>query len=249
MHCVHQGERFVVIDNFLSEEALARLREYAIITQHRDVDSVVDARIDGAALRSRGGVFGFADHVPDEGAGVAVGAIKDAVIAHPEIYGTAGSDWKALSFALWQYPAGTRLGWHNDAGNGRTGEFILYLHETWRPSWGGELILLDEFIPLDAEGLPESERFAAIEEIVADSHGTLTAIHPRPNRLVMVRAGTCHYINRVDGAAGSAMRRSLTGFASLPSPRPAVVDRAAHLEALLSGGSRQDSNELTINGG
>ena len=132
-----QGEHFVVIDDFLPVEALARLREYADMTQHRDVDSVVDARIDGTALRSRGGVFGFADRVPAEGPGEALGAIKGAITAHPEIYGTPGTDWKVLSFAVWQYPAGTRLGWHNDAGNGRTGEFILYLHEHWRPSWGG----------------------------------------------------------------------------------------------------------------
>lgn len=243
------GERFVVIDDFLPVEALARLREYADMTQHRDVDSVVDARLDGAALRSRGGLFGFADRVPAEGPGEALSTIKDAITVHPEIYGTAGMDWKVLSFSLWQYPAGTRLGWHNDAGNGRTGEFILYLHEQWRPSWGGELIVLDAFSPLEVEGLPVAQRFAAIENIVASSRSTLTAIHPRPNRLVMVRAGTCHYINRVDSAAGSARRRSLTGFASLPAPRSEGLNRAVHLETLLGWGARQGDNEMTTTAG
>lgn len=160
-------------------------------------------------------------------------AIKEAVTTHPEIYGAAGSDWKVLSFALWQYPAGTRLGWHNDAGGGRTGEFILYLHDRWQPSWGGELIVLDEFSPFDVQGLPAPERFAAIEKVVGQSRSNLTAIVPRPNRLVMVRAGTCHYINRVDGAAGSSRRRSLTGFASQPSPAAKDRDRAARIDKLL----------------
>jgi hypothetical protein len=102
---------------------------------------VVDERVDGTALRSLGGTLGFADQFRGEsvGSGVAeaMSEIKRAAVSHPEIFGMAGADWKVLSFALWQYPAGTRLGWHNDAGGGRTGEFILYLHDRWPPSWGG----------------------------------------------------------------------------------------------------------------
>lgn len=243
-----QEETFVVLDDFLPVEALSRLREYADATDHRSVDSVVDPRIDGAALRSRGGLLGFADRLPEEGPGEALNAIKDAITAHPEIYGTAGTDWKLLSFATWQYSAGTRLGWHNDAGNGRTGEFILYLHERWRPSWGGELIAMDAFVPLEVEGLSVAERFAAIEDIVATSRSRLTAIHPRPNRLVMVRAGTCHYINRIDSAAGSARRRSVTGFASLPNPQSDGRDRLTHLETLVGLRVRQGDNQTTTEG-
>lgn len=232
-----QGERYLMIDDFLPQEVFDRLRRDADLTSYHDVPSVVDERIDGTARRSLGGAFGFAEALVGEsmGGGIsqAMKAIKQAVAMHPEIYGAAGIDWKVLSFALWQYPTGTRLGWHNDAGGGRTGEFILYLHDRWQPSWGGELIMLDEFSPFDVHGLPVPERFGAIEKVVARSRSNLTAIVPRPNRLVMVRAGTCHYINRVDKAAGSARRRSLTGFASQPSPMRKEKDRAARFDMLL----------------
>lgn len=233
MQEIHRGERLVVIDDFLPLPALSRLRDIAKHVPYSDVDSVVDARVDGSAMRSRGGVIDRSGSLPNDGVSEAMGAIRACIADHPEIYGAAGVDWRLLSFSLWQYAAGTRLGWHNDAGNGRTGEFILYLHDAWRPSWGGELIVLDAFCPLDMARLNPQERFAAVEDIVAAAASPLVAIQPRPNRLVMVRAGTCHYINRVDRAAGPARRHTLTGFASLPASRAGDGDRKAQLEALL----------------
>ena len=236
MQPVQQGERYAVFDDFLAPEPLALLREAAAAATYREFDSVVDARVDGPARRTRGGVFAHDAQIPAEGSGAGVAAIRAAVMSHPEIYGQAGSAWSVLSFALWQYGAGTRLGWHNDAGNGRTGEFILYVHDEWRPSWGGELLVLDRFAPIDVANVPSSQRYLAIEDFVAASSAPLVAIPPKPNRLVMVRAGTCHYINRVDAAAGVAKRRSLTGFCSLPTRSANSTGRESRINALLSWG-------------
>ena len=245
---IQQGERFAVFDDFLPSKLLQQLRQHADQAPHHLVDSVVDARIDGQALRSRGGIFGHDADIPSDGVGAAMAAVKSAVADNSHIYGEVGIDWTVLSFAMWQYPAGTRLGWHNDAGNGRTGEFILYLHEEWRPSWGGELVILDALTPLEMAQIPLDKRYLAVEDVVAASPGPLVAITPKPNRLVMVRAGTCHYINRVDSAAGQARRRSMTGFASRPPARTEAQQRQAQISVLMNWGSDTSSETRTTGG-
>ncbi|WP_157429474.1 2OG-Fe(II) oxygenase [Actinomadura oligospora] len=216
MRVAQRGRRFLVIDDFLDEAALVATRGMVDRADYTKVDSVIAPDDDGPAYRSRGTQFteelGGAD-VP--GRPRVYREVTRTVRSHPELYGVGGTDWNRVGFTFWKYPAGSRLGWHNDEGGGRRGEFILFLHQRWRPSWGGELLLLDEDPEPLLGSVPAHPDPSVLMERLLDRCPTSpVAVLPRPNRLVLVKAGTVHQIHRVDRTAGDAVRRTLTGFVS-----------------------------------
>ena len=219
-----RGERFVVIDDFLPEDALAGARALMGRAGMREVASVVSPEHDGRARRSNGARF-VDGAVGAEGPGrpPVYREIVRMVSAEEQVYGRRGADWDTVSFTYWTYPAGSRLNWHNDAGLGRTGEFVYFLHEQWRSSWGGELLVVDEDLRESAEdlraGMSIDDR---MESLLVRSAANPVAIIPWPNRLVMVKAGTVHTIRRVDHTAGAALRRTLTGFVSRKRGEPSA---------------------------
>jgi len=136
-----------------------------------------------------------------------------------DLFGHAGRDWNRLTFTFWQYPADSRLGWHNDAGRGRRGEYIVYLHRQWDISWGGELLLIDREprALLEAAGASVAELTGAgpqavLNEVLRSCEISPLAVLPRPNRLVLVKSDTVHTVLRVDRTAGASRRCTLTGF-------------------------------------
>ncbi len=205
------GERYIVIDDFLDEDFFETLAAEVLDVNYTAMPSVVDPVVDGDALRSRGVALPHDDACPASGPRSAVyRAILDEVLARPDFFGRPPEAWSRLTFAFWRYAAGARLGWHNDALAGRTGEFILYLHRDWDLRWAGELVLLDGEPPEDLG----SNALERLPRAVRDTARSLTAIPPLPNRLVLMRSGTPHYVNRVDLAASDSVRSTLTGFAS-----------------------------------
>ena len=106
--------------------------------------------------------------------------------------------WTGFSSSAWTYPSGTGLEWHSDTG--WLAGYIYYMHPTWRASWGGELLVA-------TDGAPSS---ATRVESVCETGGVF--IYPRPNRLVLLRGGTLHCIKKVENAAASAARTSVSGF-------------------------------------
>lgn len=216
MRVAQRGRRFLVIDDFLDEAALAATRSMADRADHAEVESVIAPEDDGPAFRSKGTQFteelGGADA---PGRPRAYQEVTRMVRSQPELYGVGGTDWNRIGFTFWRYPAGSRLGWHNDEGGGRRGEFVLFLHDRWRPSWGGELLLLDEDPePLLRSGPSHAAPSELMESLLDRCSASPVAVLPRPNRLVLVKAGTIHQIHRVDRTAGNAVRRTLTGFVS-----------------------------------
>lgn len=218
MRETQRGDRFVVIDDFLDPAELTAARRMLNQATFESIDSVVSAADDGRAFRSRGSFFGPELGSPDEPGGrpAVYEKLGRAVHSEPGVYGRAERDWNRVSFAFWKYPAGSRLGWHNDAGGGRRGEFVLFLHERWPASWGGELLLLD----VDAETLIREDDAAPgdllrrMEVLIERCPRNPVAIVPKPNRLVLVQTGTIHTISRVDPVAGDNLRCTLTGFVS-----------------------------------
>jgi Rps23 Pro-64 3,4-dihydroxylase Tpa1-like proline 4-hydroxylase len=215
MKVAQRAKRFIVIDNFLDEATLSATRhmmERAAFTQRPSVISPAD---DGDAFRSKGVRFGEDLGSSNSGGRPTVyEELARRVHLERDFYIDDGLGWNTIAFTFWKYPAGSRLGWHNDAGLGRYGEFILFLHEIWRPSWGGELMLLDE----DPEALGATgggdDPVAQMEVILNQCPTNPVAIVPKPNRLVLVKAGTVHQIHRVDRTAGEHLRCTLTGFVS-----------------------------------
>ncbi|MFD8979153.1 2OG-Fe(II) oxygenase [Streptomyces sp. NPDC059564] len=224
MNIVASGARYRVIDDFLPPNELAEIRSLMRRRRFEEVASVIYPETDGHAFRSRGAVLR-----QDTGAPTAESREQDAqpaafqtilreLGAHPDMFGAPGEDWSAVGFSFWQYPAGSRLGWHNDVATGRLGEFVFFLHEEWNASWAGELVILDadpEAVDVDTTGMSAME---AVEAKASLASHALTAIVPKPNRLVLVREGTIHCINRVDRTAGTTLRQTMTGFVAGAAP-------------------------------
>ncbi|MDT0267445.1 2OG-Fe(II) oxygenase [Streptomyces sp. DSM 44915] len=232
MRETHRRDRFVVFDDFLDEATLTELRGQLDRSTFSEVNSVIYPDTDGQAYRSRGAYLKGAALGSPGGGGrpKAYEKILSVVAAEPGIFGANGDDWDRAAFTFWRYPAGSRLSWHNDVGGGRRGEYILFLHDTWKASWGGELMILDEDPP-PASSADFEDFIAQMELQVRRSRVSPVAILPKPNRLVLVRAGTAHQINRVDPTAGSE-RRTLTGFISKKSNENTTEARDALLRLM-----------------
>lgn len=95
--------------------------------------------------------------------------------------GKERSDWNLLGTGPRLYPKGRGLPLHDDARF--VGTFTLYLHEEWRPEWGGRLLI---------EGAEP--------------------VFPKPNRIVFLRGGHPHAVEDVAEAAGDRLRMSLIGY-------------------------------------
>ncbi|MFB7076425.1 2OG-Fe(II) oxygenase [Streptomyces sp. NPDC056308] len=228
---IQRGRRFIIIDDVLTTPHFAAAQDLMERTAFTMRESVISAE-DGPAFRSGGVRFG-----PDLGASDVGGQphlyeeLARTVRAYSDFYGEAGTDWDKITLAFWKYPAGSRLGWHNDAGLGRQGEFILFLHDRWRPSWGGELKLIDEDPqPVATDEVTESDPVLRMEARIERSTTSPIAIVPKPNRLVMLKSDTVHTIGRVDHTAGETLRRTITGFVSKSPVRERT--RASALESL-----------------
>lgn len=107
--------------------------------------------------------------------------------------GRAVEHWKTLSAGAWVYPQGTGLDWHADDGH-YTGAFAFYCHPTWKSRWSGEFMVAHR--PFEPPRWSESGTFVV----------------PRSNRMVILRGGTPHKINRVSPLAGENLRCSISGF-------------------------------------
>jgi Rps23 Pro-64 3,4-dihydroxylase Tpa1-like proline 4-hydroxylase len=235
---MQRGTRFVVIDDFLSGRDFSAARDLMERATLTKVDSVISPSEDGPAFRSKGVRFG-----EELGSTEVVGRprvyeqVARTVHRERDFYGEAGPDWDRIAFAFWKYPAGSRLGWHNDGGRGRRGEFILFLHDMWKPSWGGELMLVDE----NPEGLDEGDTrrddpVEWMETLLGRCTRSPVAILPKRNRLVLVKTETIHTIRRVDPTAGAFLRCTLTGFIWRDLERAADRQSAREkFEAVLGG--------------
>ncbi|MET7717248.1 2OG-Fe(II) oxygenase [Streptomyces sp. NPDC005407] len=240
MKLVASGERYRVIDDFLSSDDLEEIRSLMRRRRFEQVPSVVYPEADGHALRSRGALLrqdavALSADTQEQGAPPgAYQAILRELRAHPDMFGTPGGDWSVVGFSFWKYPAGSRLGWHNDVATGRQGEFVFFLHEEWRASWAGELILLDvdpAAIEVDTAGMSPLETVEAKASLATQA---LTAIVPKPNRLVLVKEGTIHCIHRVDHTAGETLRQTMTGFVAAHPPEKWRRSASSNIDRLAS---------------
>jgi hypothetical protein len=136
--------------------------------------------------------------------------------------GKRGVDWSAFFARPYLYPQGTGLAWHDDYSDA-SGAYIFYLHPEWNASWGGELLIADAStkdlprpkVRLYGEKEPRTignhlDQKGYSEKLLEIGVGHF--IQPKPNRLVVLRAGVQHMIKKVDPAAGDHCRCSIAGF-------------------------------------
>jgi hypothetical protein len=120
---------------------------------------------------------------------IGLDAIMNAAARPGSILGKQMIDWVAVTTSIYAYGAGTRANWHDD-GRYYSGAYIYYAHRHWERDWGGDFLAL----------APGSE------------DGIGVAVLPRPNRLILVKSGAPHSVGRISSAAGTNIRRSITGF-------------------------------------
>lgn len=117
--------------------------------------------------------------------------------------------YKDLTLRTYIYPMKSKLSWHTD--EGYQGAMTYYIHKSWSGSWGGELMTME--LPKNFEKPKNGPHLDhEYEDELLSTIGIGQVILPKPNRLVLMKGGTMHSINRVDPAAGSAVRCSIVGF-------------------------------------
>ncbi|WP_327586777.1 2OG-Fe(II) oxygenase [Nonomuraea sp. NBC_00507] len=191
------GRRFVVIDNALHQDAFDAWAKEERSVKHRPSFSSIDPVFDGVAFHADSS-FASAKVGDDHGE-----AVKSAIRKGLEALDLKLADCE--HFRFWRYGRGSGLGWHDD-GRGRGAAFTLYLSSEWRATWGGELELFDcsvDEVPCVELDIPKDLMNAPMPA---------TSIAPRPNRLVVMVAGTFHRVRKVEASAGDNLRRSITGF-------------------------------------
>lgn len=213
-----ETDAFAVFDDALPEDELAAVRDYiareaALRSVHADGYEAVWHYLDGVPYASASVVTEVERRAGDLRATTderligptayaypsdcAVDRVVAAIVANADRFapwvGAAADTWNTLSATAFVYPMGTGLDWHTDDRN-YTGAYTLYAHAEWKPPWGGELLLSNAVVAAD------------------DWSGHGTFVVPRPNRLVVLRAGTLHKIHRVSPRAGDHVRRAISGF-------------------------------------
>lgn len=135
-----------------------------------------------------------------------------AAAKHAEdISGKQGENWVDATFRSYVYPRGSKLSWHNDAGN-YYAALTYYTHPYWGSTWGGELLVanVSKNIPTTVKTAPHLDHKWEDEYLAEIGAGQW--IFPKPNRLVIMAGGAYHSINRIDDNAGDNCRCSIVGF-------------------------------------
>lgn len=219
---VVKTSRFGVWDDILSPHDFGTLmafvsRQKYAYAHHNGWESVWKAT-DGECMRTK---TTFTEQFPTRTPlDLVYEAMVEVCLSNPDLCGLNPNDWNRMSVSSYIYPGGTRLSWHGD-GDAYSGALTYYCHPRWSPHWGGELLVANtpatSLIPkLDydvAPGVDHSQLDAWI-----NAYGVGHMIVPKPNRLVLMKGGTCHMVNRVDAAAGDNLRMSVVGF-TLVSPK------------------------------
>lgn len=194
------GNRYRVIDNFLPfADWTDSLERYRTILMKPALSSI-DPKFDGFAYRGGSNKRRLLGDQPDTLSKLIASSVTQT-LEHFNVDDLTGAE---ITATAWSYPAGSRLSWHNDAGSGRIAAYVYFIHEDWRLGWGGDLGIIDEVIPSDK---------TATSNLLSSTQ-LVTAIFPRPNRLVVFLSNTMHGITRVDPCAGDRVRNTMTGFIS-----------------------------------
>ena len=169
--------------------------------------------------------------------GTAIDLLVDAFRTSSEqvkgLVGEENKDWRTLALAPRLYERNSGLYWHRDSPSVVTGSCTYYGHPEWNVTWGGELFIAHESsqeIPQDhgphmippkdvmGRGLTQIaghlDNREASEALMSAGMGHY--LMPKPNRLVVMKTGNPHMINKVQPAAGDHVRASVTIFLIRP---------------------------------
>lgn len=234
---VFESKQAVIIDDFLPADVYERLQQHALKADYEYLNTQKISRAwhvhDGFPMRSKKSLFYYArghtkvpqgDHVyPTK---TELDGFADALLeVHPQVQqliGEENKDWFHFSVNGWIYPPKTGLSIHDDGSGIYSGAYVYFLNPTWRPHWGGVLVMLDEEsnrLAFTERGKGDQHDFYKLKYFHANQldetimqHGLGTAIFPKGNRIVFIASDAYHMITRVNETAGDNLRMSLAGF-------------------------------------
>lgn len=127
--------------------------------------------------------------------------------------GRAGTDWIAFTATPYIHPPGVGMSWHADDVL-YTGAFSFFVHPEWDAEFGGEFLVYDDAISRTAERAWDNRRWDPLSVPAGSAPGYTGGrfIEPLPNRLIVIKRGVMHKVQRVSTLAGSHVRASVTGF-------------------------------------
>lgn len=196
-----RGERYIVVDGVLPANELKTTgREFDSIALKPRL-SAIDPVYDGFSFRGSDCRISLSNQDP------ALSPVKRAIIGQIEdsfeLFEHETGEKYEVTITAWGYPAGSRLSWHNDGGQGRVGAYVYFVHDEWKYGWGGGLAIVDR----GTSGVDPDDPYALLE-----TGPSPILIRPRSNRLVLFKSYTYHSILRVDCTAGDRLRKTYSGF-------------------------------------
>ncbi|NQY99628.1 MAG: 2OG-Fe(II) oxygenase [Bdellovibrionales bacterium] len=235
MQVVERTENFIIIDDFLPQDAWAQLLDQLECEIYKPVELGQDKvyKLNSGLIYKSLNKYWFSK-LPWQNNYTPFGEHLQALLREDISFIPKYED---LSMMVHCYQAGSEIGWHRDSGV--LAAYTFYCHQDWHPMWGGNLMIASEKtswdrVRLNTDPLPGThlkDSFGelyqtkgvtfdhSIEKQVLQSPGLGSFVMPKPNRLVLISNKVFHKVERVDAAAGSHSRVSLTGFFTDSSPK------------------------------
>jgi hypothetical protein len=212
-----------VFDNFLSKREFAAvwafLQSETFTPVHRgqwEKIFTLGQPMIGASYRVYRDRAGSETAAPHPGMLVFINRLRARLAQLAPWIGAPYARYRSFSTQGYLYPVDAGLPWHDDGA--RVGAFAFYAHPHWGHNWGGELVVSDAANPMrrkrrvDARDDHVNPRLNRDLASAAFATGIATSIHPRPNRLVVIRGRHEHCIKRVERGAGDHLRATISGF-------------------------------------
>ncbi len=227
LNVTYQDEHITIVDNFLNEETLKLVRDQTETLKMQKVELG-----DDKVYKFNSGLIYKSEHkywsnkMPWNNnfqpfMEKLIEFISDGSTCLPQ------AQFDKITCMLHVYMSGAELSWHRDGALGG-GAYSFYVHNEWKHTWGGNLMVADSETKVQYHGPLDG---TSLEDMIGRDYGfrsrtwdlsteskdTLTPGHgryfaPVPNRLMITTGETTHKVERVDLSAGENSRRSLTGF-------------------------------------
>ncbi len=228
---------FIVYDDFLSEQDYEKLHNFAIesdyeyINTHGKVKRVWDIS-NGFPLRGGKNVYYYAHNMPQPKPDwtypsktlfdMFIDNINSTVPFVQHIVGKPKEDWEHYSSNFWLYPPGTGLSMHDDGSGVYTGAYVYFLNPTWKPHWGGLLVVMDTAANKAVQDYKKTgnthqvyrRKFlhAGQHNDIMMENGLAQCVFPKRNRMVFIHPDAFHMVTQVQPTAGDNVRMSIAGF-------------------------------------
>jgi len=236
---VHESRSGVIFDDFLPPKLYEIMRNYCMTTEYEHINT--KGKIsrawhlhDGFPLRSTMNSFYYSNPAtipqPKPSYIYPTNTETDLFMEYMaefqpqvEFYtGKPKEEWNHFTVTSWLYPQGTGLNMHDDGSGVYTGAYAFFLNKTWRPHWGGLLVLMDDAANVGVHAYRNTVNQAEYhrqkwlhanntDELLLE-HGLGRCIFPKGNRMVFIANDAYHMITKVNETAGDNVRVSLAGF-------------------------------------